>query len=115
MMLAQMRFLGGAFVAHPLALLQGDIRLRAAFLVFYALRKAVGMYVRLKKKLANVMDGVDVSHARQGDVLTVSDEQGKSLIAEGWAEVVTSEHHGLGSASVPSTSTIGRPSRRSSD
>ena len=44
------------------------------------------MYVRLTKKLANVMDGVDVSHARAGDILNMSDSQGEMLIAEDWAE-----------------------------
>ena len=48
------------------------------------------MYVRLTKKLANVMDGVDVSHARAGDILNMSDSQGEMLIAEDWAERVDS-------------------------
>ena len=58
----------------------------AAFLVFFARRKVAPVHVRLTKKLANVMDGVDVSHARAGDILDVSDSQGAMLIAEAWAE-----------------------------
>ena len=52
----------------------------AAFLVFPARRKVAPVYVRLTKKLANVMDGVDVSHARTGDILNVSDSQGAMLM-----------------------------------
>ena len=44
------------------------------------------MYVRLKKKLANVMDGVDVSQVRAGDILNLPHAQGEMLIAEEWAE-----------------------------
>ena len=44
------------------------------------------MFVRLKIKLANVMDGVDVSHVRAGDVTNLPDEQADVLIAERWAE-----------------------------
>lgn len=46
------------------------------------------MHVRLKKKLANVMDGVDVSHVRPGDVLRLTDTEGEIFIREGWAERV---------------------------
>ncbi len=44
------------------------------------------MLVRLKVKLAEVVNGVDVSHCREGDVIEVSRADGKMLIAEGWAE-----------------------------
>jgi hypothetical protein len=54
------------------------------------------VYVRLTKKLANVMDGVDVSHARAGDILTVSDSQGAMLIAEKWAEPSDAPDSGYG-------------------
>ena len=44
--------------------------------------------MRLKIKLANVMDGVDVSNVRAGDLMNLPDEQADVLIAEGWAEAV---------------------------
>ena len=44
------------------------------------------MFVRLTRKLADTLDGVDVSRARVGDIIQVSDEEGVALIAEGWAE-----------------------------
>ena len=56
------------------------------------------MYVRLTKKLANVMDGVDVSHARTGDILDVSDSEGLILIAEEWAERCDAPDAGSGSS-----------------
>ena len=57
------------------------------------------VYVRLTKKLANVMDGVDVSHARTGDILNVSDSQAAILIAEEWAEPCDFPDAGSGSSS----------------
>ena len=63
-------------------------------LVFHGRRKVAPVYVRLTKKLANVMDGVDVSHARTGDILNVSDSHGKMLIAEEWAEPFDSTDSG---------------------
>jgi hypothetical protein len=41
--------------------------------------------VRLLRKLANRLDGVDVSACAVGDVLEVSPAQAQLLIAEGWA------------------------------
>ena len=61
-------------------------------------RKVAPVYVRLKKKLANVMDGVDVSQARTGDLLNVSDSQGEMLIAEDWAEPFDSPDSTSGSS-----------------
>ena len=47
------------------------------------------VFVRLKKKLANMMDGVDASHTvRAGDLLNLPDKQAGVLIAEGWAEAL---------------------------
>ena len=46
--------------------------------------------MRLTKKLANIMDGVDVSQVQAGDILNVSDSQGELLIAEDWAEPLNS-------------------------
>ena len=67
------------------------------------------MYVRLKKKLANIMDGVDVSQARTGDLLNVSDSQGEILIAEDWAEPLDSPDSATGSS--PSQNATPRNSR----
>ena len=43
------------------------------------------MCVRLVKKLADVIDDIDLSRARIGDVLTLTVHQAFLLIAEGWA------------------------------
>lgn len=47
------------------------------------------MYVRLTRKLAETLNGVDVSRCRIGDLIDVTNEQAVMLIAEGWAERVT--------------------------
>jgi hypothetical protein len=43
------------------------------------------MHVRLVKKLADMIDGIDLRRAHIGDILTLRFEQGLLLIAEGWA------------------------------
>ena len=42
--------------------------------------------VRLTRKYADVIDGVDLSHAHVGDRLDLSPHDAEVLIAEGWAE-----------------------------
>ena len=42
--------------------------------------------VRLTKKLAAVMNGIDVSSSSVGDILELSDSAAHMMIAEGWAE-----------------------------
>ena len=44
------------------------------------------MCVRLTRKFADMIDGVDLSHAHVGDRLDVSPHDAQVLIAEGWAE-----------------------------
>ena len=44
--------------------------------------------VRLTKKLAALLNGVDVSALKVGDVLELPDSAARMLIAEGWAEPV---------------------------
>jgi hypothetical protein len=44
------------------------------------------MLVRLRVKLAEMVNGVDLSHCNEGDVIDVSDQDGTMLIAEKWAE-----------------------------
>lgn len=46
------------------------------------------MYVRLTRKLAEMLDGIDLSGRSVGDVLSLTPPQGELLIAEGWAERV---------------------------
>ena len=43
------------------------------------------MRIRLTKKFANVINGVDLTQARVGRLMTVPDRDGEMLIAEGWA------------------------------
>jgi len=60
------------------------------------------MVVRLTRKLAEEIDGIDLSSRHVGDVLYLDGVQARLLIAEGWAEPVTeSEHHPAGVAEVP--------------
>ena len=44
------------------------------------------MLIRLTRKLADCLDGVDVSHYSVGDVLDVPRREAHMLVAEGWAE-----------------------------
>ncbi|HUE88094.1 MAG TPA: hypothetical protein VMO26_18625 [Vicinamibacterales bacterium] len=46
------------------------------------------MLVRLTVKLAEVVNGVDLSRYREGDVIELSVRDAEMLIAEGWAERV---------------------------
>jgi len=43
------------------------------------------MQVRLVRKVAERLDGIDVSEAHVGDVIDVSEDDARILIAEGWA------------------------------
>jgi hypothetical protein len=47
-------------------------------------------HIRLTKKLALVMNGVDVTSSTVGDVLDVDEERAELMIASGWAEWVES-------------------------
>jgi hypothetical protein len=46
------------------------------------------MLVRLKVKLADRVDGIDISRCREGDILELSDRDAALLIAEGWGVLV---------------------------
>jgi hypothetical protein len=46
------------------------------------------MRVRLKRKLSESVNGVDLSRAREGDTLDLSPREALLLIAEGWATPV---------------------------
>jgi hypothetical protein len=52
---------------------------------FSCFRLPVVMKVRLIRKLADQLDGVNVSQKRVGDVLELRPEEARALIAEGWA------------------------------
>jgi len=43
------------------------------------------MLIRLTRKLAERVDGVDLSRSREGDVLDLSRHEAHLLVAEGWA------------------------------
>ena len=45
------------------------------------------MRVRLLKKLADAIDGIDLTRHRVGDYLLLRGKDGALLIAEGWAEL----------------------------
>jgi hypothetical protein len=44
--------------------------------------------IRLNKKLAPLIDGIDLSKVNAGDVLEVPNALAEILIREGWAELV---------------------------
>jgi len=44
--------------------------------------------VRLNRKLAEMVDGVDLSGCRVGQVLRLPWHEAKLLLAEGWAEII---------------------------
>jgi hypothetical protein len=46
--------------------------------------------VRLTRKFSNLLNGIDLSHAHQGDTLDLSDRDAQMLVAEGWAELAES-------------------------
>ena len=48
--------------------------------------------MRLTRKYAEVIDGVDLSDAHVGDRLDLSPHDAEVLIAEGWAERATRQH-----------------------
>ena len=49
------------------------------------------MLVRLKVKLAEMVNGLDLSHCVEGDVIDVGNRDGEMLIAERWAEPASAE------------------------
>lgn len=47
------------------------------------------MRVKLVRKFANVLNGIDLTHVRVGAVIDVAPHHAAMLIAEGWAEPAT--------------------------
>ena len=41
--------------------------------------------IRLTRKLAERIDGIDLSHRRTGEIMDVSSRDARLLMAEGWA------------------------------
>ena len=50
------------------------------------------MKVRLTRKFANVINGIDLSKAHAGETLEVSPREAEILLAEGWAEYAGTAH-----------------------
>ena len=50
--------------------------------------RGCAVFIRLMRKLANYLDGVDVTDVHPGDIIDVAEADAASLIAEGWAERV---------------------------
>jgi hypothetical protein len=44
--------------------------------------------IRLTRKLAGRLNGIDVTNQRVGDIMELPDKAAAMLIAEGWAEAV---------------------------
>jgi hypothetical protein len=59
--------------------------------------------VRLTRKLADCVDGIDLSRSREGDVLDLGPHEADLLIAEGWAQpIVESQPREVRGYSAPS-------------
>jgi hypothetical protein len=50
--------------------------------------------LRLTRKLAAMLDGIDVSSVCEGDILELPERAAAMLIAEQWAEPVVTESRG---------------------
>jgi hypothetical protein len=44
------------------------------------------MRVRLTRKFADLINGIDLSKAHEGEMLELTDRDAQMLLAEGWAE-----------------------------
>jgi hypothetical protein len=53
-----------------------------------------GMRVRLTRKLAERLDGIDVSGCHVGDELDLSPANARLLVAERWAIILAERRHG---------------------
>jgi hypothetical protein len=59
------------------------------------------MRVRLIMKLAETVNGLDLSHCHEGDIIELSAGQAAMLIREGWAEHVDNAQTTTGHAVLP--------------
>ena len=55
---------------------------------------AIRMHVRLKRKLAEKIDGIDLSNQEVGDVFDLPERKARMLVAEGWAVLERRTHDG---------------------
>ena len=72
------------------------------------------MRVRLIKKLAGMLDGVDLSASQLGDVLNLTRSEAALLVAEGWAvgeSGVGAVEHGKVNSSLASPTKVTLPVR----
>jgi hypothetical protein len=53
------------------------------------------MYVRLTCKLAEIMEGVDLSTHAEGDVIELTEPDGMLLVKGGWAQRVDDQRVGI--------------------
>ena len=67
-----------------------DIHLRNRACLPHCGLPGAALRVRLTRRLAECVDGIDLSERRVGDVLDLSPHDGELLIAEGWATAVAS-------------------------
>jgi len=58
------------------------------------------MHVRLTRKLAERVDGIDLAGHREGDVLELGQREAELLIAEGWAKPVADDTRELRGSTV---------------
>lgn len=63
------------------------------------------MRVRLTKKLAEIVNGLDLSHCDEGDVIDLPARHAQMLVIEGWAEDVVDD-------ALPNSSPLWRPRAR---
>ena len=54
-------------------------------------QRATTATVRLTRKLAEEIDGIDLTRYRVGELIALPDQEAKMLVAEGWAELISEE------------------------
>jgi hypothetical protein len=70
------------------------------------------MLVRLTRKLANEVDGIDLSPWKVGDILEMSPRDALMLVAEGWAELLERRELGPAGQRPRSLAADRRPGRK---
>jgi len=69
-----------------------------------------GMRVRISRKLADSVDGIDLSHCAVGDVIDLADHQARMIVAERWAVFArrAADRMGIGPDELPASFAEGR-------
>ena len=70
---------------------EADSQIRSRLSQRRAAAASLVQRVRLTKKLASVLNGLDLSEVQIGDVIRVPEATAAMLIREGWAELVKPE------------------------